>query len=161
MLRFRLTDAFCRGLSSTRRNSTHSILDAPWQSFLIFILLSQEGTPSAWLPIFLTLQYFRIRLVSRQERDNDKYRRRFRIEHNNAGVEFIEAVGNFKQAVINQPILRQQKILTFQDRLPPYFEGINWMQMLKGKEPLMKVKLTHTTDGASILAVSFAHVIVG
>lgn len=32
---------------------------------------------------------------------------------------------------------------------------------MDGKEPLMKAKVTHTGDGGSILAISFAHVIAG
>eukprot|EP00210_Caulerpa_lentillifera_P009752 g9301.t1 len=95
----------------------------------------------------------RIQPVSGQTLKDDKYKRRFKIEYNNAGVEFVEGYANVELASIKHPVLGRKTVYALDDKLPPYFEGIHWQQMMNGKEPLMKVKITYTADGGSILAV--------
>lgn len=69
--------------------------------------------------------FVRIRPMSGQVVRNDKYKRRFRIEHNNAGVEFIEAYANVKLSSLKHPVLGRETVYALDDKLPPYFEVLN------------------------------------
>ncbi|GMH39453.1 hypothetical protein BSKO_07351 [Bryopsis sp. KO-2023] len=85
--------------------------------------------------------------------------RKFQLAHTNDGVHFVEASSVLRiQNFTHKAMARKSH--NANSGMPMYCEAIDRWALMRGKEPLMKIKLTHLQDGGSVLAITIAHVAV-